>query len=189
MACGSPGNGLGRQFALVAYIPEPLGAFLDAVRGELVPGCRLRSHLTILPPRNLDATPEALLEELQSNLRSSHAFTARLNGVEVFTSTKVVYLAIGGGLANVMELHARSGQGGLASGEAFPFHPHVTLAQVPFEGDEGLPVGRAAELWAGWDGAKSFPVDTLTLVANAGVDCWEDLCELRLAPPILAETA
>ena len=41
------------QFALVAYIPDPLGRFLDDLRVELTPDCKPRAHVTILPPRPL----------------------------------------------------------------------------------------------------------------------------------------
>ena len=40
-------------FALVIYIPDPLGRFLDDLRTELVPGCNPHAHVSVLPPRPL----------------------------------------------------------------------------------------------------------------------------------------
>src|SRR5215472_12727665 len=40
-------------YALVIYIPDPLGKFLDELRRELVPGCNPHAHVSVLPPRPL----------------------------------------------------------------------------------------------------------------------------------------
>ncbi len=40
-------------FALVIYIPDPLGRFLDDLRTALVPGCNPHAHVSVLPPRPL----------------------------------------------------------------------------------------------------------------------------------------
>ena len=41
-------------FALVIYIPDPLGGFLDDLRRELTPGCNPHAHISVLPPRPLN---------------------------------------------------------------------------------------------------------------------------------------
>jgi hypothetical protein len=38
-------------FALVIYIPNPLGRFLDDLRLALVPDCNPHAHVSVLPPR------------------------------------------------------------------------------------------------------------------------------------------
>src|ERR1035438_9490908 len=40
-------------FALVIYIHDPLGSFLDDLRRQLVPGCNPHAHVSVLPPRPL----------------------------------------------------------------------------------------------------------------------------------------
>ena len=40
-------------FALVIYIPDPLGRFLDDLRKELVPDYQPHAHVSVLPPRTL----------------------------------------------------------------------------------------------------------------------------------------
>ena len=40
-------------YALVIYIPDPLGRFLDHLRRELVPAYKPHAHVSVLPPRPL----------------------------------------------------------------------------------------------------------------------------------------
>ena len=40
-------------FALVIYIPDPLGLVLDDLRRELVPTYNPHAHVSVLPPRPL----------------------------------------------------------------------------------------------------------------------------------------
>jgi hypothetical protein len=40
-------------FALVIYIGDPLGRFLDDLRRELSPQCNPHAHVSVLPPRPL----------------------------------------------------------------------------------------------------------------------------------------
>ena len=47
-----PGERL-NVFALVIYIPGPLGKFLDDLRRELVPSYNPHAHVSVLPPRPL----------------------------------------------------------------------------------------------------------------------------------------
>ena len=55
MAFGTGGAQRINLFALVVYIPDPLAGFLDDLRKELVANCLPRAHVTILPPRPLQA--------------------------------------------------------------------------------------------------------------------------------------
>ena len=40
-------------FALVLYVPSPLGIFLDNLRRELAPACNPHAHVSLLPPRSV----------------------------------------------------------------------------------------------------------------------------------------
>jgi hypothetical protein len=42
-------------FALVIYIPGPLGLYLDELRRDLVPDYDPHAHVSVLPPRTLAA--------------------------------------------------------------------------------------------------------------------------------------
>src|SRR3954449_9213128 len=52
------------HFALVSYIPGRLAEFLDRLRCELSPGCRLRAHVTILPPRPVDLNTHETVRQI-----------------------------------------------------------------------------------------------------------------------------
>jgi 2'-5' RNA ligase len=176
-------------YAVVAYIPEPLGSFLNQLRAELVPGCLLRAHLTILPPRRLTAGQDVLSAELDRLASQKSAFEVALGDVETFDSTGVIYLSLAAGREQVEQLHSALNHGVLFAEDQFPFHPHVTVAQnlsvLPF--DEVL--ARARRRWQECRLPRQFTVSELTLVRNANPSCWEDLSHHRLAPLSLLRTA
>ena len=176
-------------FAVVAYIPDPLGSFLNGLRAELVPGCALRSHLTILPPRRLASGPETLSEELERLVKELPAFEVGLGDVEVFDSTGVIYLSLASGRENVTQLHDALNHGVLFAEDPFPFHPHVTIAQSlgPLPFDEVLALARRR--WQECRLPRQFTVAELTLVRNVNPFCWEDLSTHALAPVTLLRTA
>lgn len=177
------------SYAVVAYIPEPLGSFLNAMRAELVPGCALRSHVTILPPRRLAAPPELLAGELGRLARDIPSFEAALGEIEVFPSTGVIYLAFSAGRQSIERAHQALNHGILFAEDVFPFHPHVTVAQnlgaLPF--DQVL--DEARRRWQECRLPRQFLVEEMTLVRNVSGACWEDLATHRLVPVSLLRTA
>ncbi|MCS7043529.1 MAG: 2'-5' RNA ligase family protein [Bryobacteraceae bacterium] len=183
------GRSLTGFYAVVAYIAEPLGSFLNQLRAELVPGCTLRSHLTILPPRRLTAPQEVLSAELDRLAARKTAFEVTLGDIETFDSTGVIYVSLAAGREQVEQLHADLNHGVLFAEDQFPFHPHVTVAQnlgvLPF--DEVL--ARARRRWQECGLPRQFTVSELTLVRNADPGCWEDLSRHSLAPLSLLRTA
>ena len=78
------------SFALVSYIPDPLAAFLDKLRQELVPHCFLRAHVTILPPRPISSSPEAAWRLVQSFVPLFGPFEVEMTNVEVFPISDVI---------------------------------------------------------------------------------------------------
>lgn len=169
------------QYALVAYIDGKLGEFLFRLRQEIVPSCRLRSHVSILPPRQLPGTDAEAIRSLHAATRNHHAFPVALGEIEVFPVTNVVYIAIAGGLPELHAMHGDLNAGGLQYKEPFTYHPHITLAQE-------IPAREHAEVhklclarWAEYTGPRDFPVETLTFVQNTAQCGWQDLAEARLA--------
>ena len=77
-------------FALVMYIPGPLGIFLDDLRRELAPHCNPHAHVSLLPPRSLEVTCEAASEQARALTESWPAFDIELTGIEVFPVTDEV---------------------------------------------------------------------------------------------------
>jgi 2'-5' RNA ligase len=176
------------QFALVAYIPGPLGSFLTRLRSELVPASRLLAHVTVLPPRVLDAPPEVLTRHLDARLRRMRAFELEPGGIEIFPLTSVIFLSLIGGRGFMEAMHEELNQGILEADELFEYHPHITLAQqVP--PDQVLSAyDRACARWGQWKRPRHFPVETLTFVRNSGGAGWETVSEHTLSPLSLLKT-
>jgi 2'-5' RNA ligase len=180
MECGKNGAQPINSFALVTYVPQPLGAFLDDLRLELVPGCLPRAHVTILPPRPLEITPEQAWSYIQSRIQEVPPFEVELTRVEIFDVTQVIYLAIGAGSEELKRLHALANTGPVAFAEPFPYHPHITLAQQlpPEEVAKAYEV--AVRRWAECPYERRFSVETITFVQNSDENRWIDLARWTL---------
>jgi 2'-5' RNA ligase len=175
-------------FALVDYLPEPLGEYLDALRAELVPGCRLQSHVTVLPPRALSAPDEALVEELRARLKREAVFEIRVGDVEVFESTNVIYLDLRQGREEIERLHRTLSAGLFAYDEPFTFHPHITLAQQVCGEELPEKLALARRRWAEYPHSRQFTLDHLTFVQNVDPSYWRTLSEHPLQEATLLRT-
>lgn len=176
-------------YAVVSYLPEPLGGFLNDLRAELVPGCRLQSHITVLPPRRLAACPDRLIAELSKAVADAGAFEITLGDVQLFDSTRVAYLGLASGRTDVERLYNSLRSGAFAFDDYFPFHPHLTIAQEIPAGDVDSLLQRARRRWRECPHSRTFTLQNLTLVRNLDPETWEDLSEHSLQPSILLRTA
>jgi 2'-5' RNA ligase len=167
----------GQLFALIAFVPNELGGYLNRLRRQLVPGCPFKSHVTLLPPRLLGGSPSDLSGILHHRLRSIEACEVGLGEVEVFPATGVIYLGIESGGDVLRQIHALLSQDEFAGEETYPFHPHVTLAQdiPPLPSDEL--VERACSLWKNWEGERSFLLDRVSFVRGGDLGDWETVSE------------
>jgi 2'-5' RNA ligase len=180
-------------FAIVAYLPEPLGGFVDAVRHELSPGCRLRAHITILPPRQLACDPEVASGEIQKVLGQARSFRISVGDVKVFPVSEVIHVAIDAGLEQLAELHAQLNQGFCKAPELWRYQPHVTLAQDLEPAAVPSAFNLAVRRWREYSGPRSFTIDHLTFVRRslgkddcAVEDRWIDLATWELPSAVLA---
>lgn len=169
-----------KQYALVSYIPDPLGAFLDQLRLELVPECSPHAHVTILPPRPIQGgEAEATGDVLQHGEHFAN-FKVELGDVEIFPVSKVVFIGIRRGEEELREMYRALNRGTLSFREPYPYHPHITLAQN-FEVEELERISDLAkERWAEYPGKRNFTVDSLDFVKNLYGNKWIDLANVRL---------
>lgn len=182
------GYGATTQFALVAYIPEPLGSFLTNLRSELVPSCHLQSHVTLLTPRPLASPTWALIDELRRETAGLDSFEVELGSLEVFPVTNVIYLSIARGRKEIIGMHDRLAGNMFAFKENYPFHPHITLAQeIPEEAVTDV-FRHACGRWEAWPHPRSFLVEDLVFVRNVNMRGWEDLSTHRLQPVLTPGT-
>jgi 2'-5' RNA ligase len=180
MGSSPQGVTLVNSFALVTYLPERLGGYLDGIRRDLVDGCNLQSHVTVLPPRALLHPPEAAIESLQAAVARFEPFEIELGAVARFDVSSVVYLEIRRGVEELLAMHESLSQGVLAGEEAYPYQPHLTLAQgFPPEEIDRL-AGRARDLWRAYAHPRRFLVETLAFVQATAENQWVDLADFAL---------
>jgi 2'-5' RNA ligase len=170
-------NGAARinSFALVAYIPPPMGDFLDGLRRELERDAPLsRSHVTVLPPRPVSDLASAR-DRLAQAVAAIPAFEIEAGEVTLFETTSVVYLAVLAGRDQLIRAHALLNTGALGQVEAFDYCPHITVAQnLPPERVRPA-IEHARRRWAAYPGPRRFPLESLTFVQNTEANCWLDV--------------
>src|SRR3954454_19071835 len=79
-------------YALVIYIPDPLGRFLDDLRRELVPGCNPHAHVSVLPPRTLPVDWRTAGEQVRACANTWAPFEITLDAIGRFPITNVIYI-------------------------------------------------------------------------------------------------
>lgn len=186
MASAAPLEGDDRclvdQFAVVVYVPPPLGPYLDVIRRRtapwLPPG---RSHVSVVPPRPLNGNAPAVWRELRRRFEACRRFEVEATEVHVFESSRVIYLEIGEGAGRLRELHELANRGPWSFQDPYPYHPHITLAQQVPEERFAETLERVKALWERYRGPRRFPVEKLHFVQNSVVNLWADLDVVELA--------
>jgi 2'-5' RNA ligase len=167
-------------FALVIYIPDPLGRFLDDLRQELVPSYNPHAHVSVLPPRPLAVDWSVAARQVRSLTGAWVPFEIELTDIGIFPLTDVIYIQLGAGAAELSRMHTAMNSGPLGFHEPFPYHPHVTLAQEIPAGAVDSVCQRAVERWRDYRGPRSFRADRAAFVQNTLQNCWIDLAEYSL---------
>ena len=167
-------------FALVIYLPDPLGGFLDEMRRALVPGCKPHAHVSVLPPRPLAGDWQVAREQVRALVEAWTPFEITLTEVGIFPVTNVIYIELGQGATEMYALHSAMNTDALRFDEPFEYHPHITLAQeIPAESVAEVH-RRAREMWDSYRSAKTFRAERATFVQNTLGNCWIDLAEYSL---------
>ena len=167
-------------FALVMYIPGPLGIFLDDLRRKLVPGCNPHAHVSLLPPRPLAVDWRVASEQVRAVFGPWAPFEIELTGIEVFPVTDVIYNEVGEGASELRRMHLAMNTGSLEFRDPFPYHPHITLAQELPPEQVASTNELAGRLWREFPGPRRFTAEHAVFVQNSLGDCWIDLAEHSL---------
>jgi 2'-5' RNA ligase len=187
---GFEGNGILRipaeqrlnVFALVIYVPDPLGRFLDDMRRALVPGCNPHAHVSVLPPRPLAGDWQVAREQVRTLAEGWTPFDITLSRIAIFPVTNVIYIELGQGAAEMYGLHDLMNTDALRFDEPFTYHPHITLAQELPADSVAETYRKAREMWDSFDGPKTFRAERAAFVQNTLGNCWIDLAEYSLGP-------
>ncbi len=186
MGCDPKGMDPVNQFALVIYIPDPLGRFLDDLRRELVPGCSPHAHVSVLPPRPLSGEHEAACSQARALAEEFAPFEITAGEIEIFPITNVIYIGVECGAEELRRMHRAMATGSFQFIEPFPYHPHITVAQE-FPPELVSPLyERARQRWKEYSGPRTFRAEQMHFVQNTAQKRWMDLQQIWLgAVPVL----
>ena len=169
------------RYALVTYVRNPVGEFVEQLRRELHPTiAHMPSHLTILPPRELQGTEAAALEFLGVACGRVVPFSVELGDVETFLpTTPTVFIQVKRAAYRIRELHDQLCGGGLTREESWPYIPHLTILKTEQDEQARAACVIARERWAAFPGKRQIHVEELMFVRENG-DCWQDVAPLPL---------
>lgn len=167
-------------FALVIYVPDPLGGFLDGLRRELVPHDNPHAHVSVLPPRPIAVDWQVASQQVRALTDVWTPFDIELTEIRIFPITDVVYLELGRGGSELRRMHSAMASHALEFPEPFLYHPHVTLAQDVKPHQVETLRESAVRRWREYDGPRHFRVERAVLVQNTLNDGWIDLAEYAL---------
>jgi 2'-5' RNA ligase len=170
------------RYALVAYLRNPIGEFVEVLRRKLHPEHpHLAAHLTVLPPRVLHESELSARETLEEVCRLVEPFSVTLGDVETFCPlTPTVFIRVANGAYRMRELHDRLNAGALASREEWPYMPHLTIVKMSAEIQAQQAYEVASDRWNKFDGSRDIQVSELIFVRENEQNCWVDLAEVRL---------
>ena len=170
------------RYALVAYVRNPVGEFVERLRRRLHPELpHLAAHLTVLPPRILQDTELSARETLEEVCSQIEPFEVTLGDVETFFPlTPTVYIRVAHAAYRMRELHDRLNTKALAAQEEWPYMPHLTIVKMSAEQQAQQAYRVACERWTHFEGSRNIPVNELTFVREEEQNRWVDLAGVPL---------
>jgi 2'-5' RNA ligase len=177
------------RYALVAYLKNPAGEFVENLRRELHPDLpHLAAHLTILPPRLLQGSEAEALQVLERICGDEEPFEVTLGDVETFIPvTPTVFIRVDVAAPRMSALHSKLNTEALAFKEEWPYIPHLTIVKMTAEAPAQTAFQMARERWARFSGSRRILLEKLIFVREEVRDdahnCWVDL-----APVVLGRT-
>ena len=169
------------RYALVTYVRNPVGEFVEQLRRELhPPTAHMAAHLTILPPRELAGTEAAALEFLEAVCSHIVPFDVELGDVETFLpTTPTVFIQVKRAAYRMREIHDQLCGKGLRGEESWPYIPHLTILKTETDEQARVASAVARERWALFTGKRQVQVEELMFVREHGGN-WQDVAPLPL---------
>ncbi|MBS43288.1 MAG: 2'-5' RNA ligase [Nocardioides sp.] len=164
-------------------LPEPWGSRLRGYRASLgdPQASEVPSHITLVPPTEVDRPLEELEEHLADAAGDVPGFEVHLRGTATFRPVSpVVYVDLALGTEGCARLADAVRRGPLDVDLAFPYHPHVTVAHHL----DDATLDRAEVDLAQFD--CRFAVTAFQLYVHEGDDGWRTAREFDLAVPATA---
>jgi len=178
-----------RQYALVAYIKDALGEFVENLRGELHPAhAHLPAHITVLPPRCLRGPESDAISLVERICEEANPFEVTLGDVENFMpKTATVFIRVAFAAYRLRELHDKLNAGALAYDEQWPYMPHLTIVKVDSLDDAACALEVARQRWAKFSQPRKVMVEELTFVRQGeDTDTWIDIIPVPLGKRLVS---
>ena len=171
----------GLLYAVVAYVRNPVGTFVEELRRELHPShTHADAHITILPPRPLIGTERQAVEILQEVCAAARPFEITMGDVESFVpATPTVFIRVAYGAYRMRELHDQFDRDGLEFCEPWPYMPHLTIVKADTMEEAHKMVEVARQRWESFKNGRKIRVDSITFVKGSG-DRWLDVAPVPL---------
>lgn len=170
------------QYAVVAYLRDPVGQFVEALRREMHPKhAHLPAHISILPPRPLHGTETEAVEAMEQVCGAVAPFEITMGEVATFApTTPTVFIRLARAAYRMRELHDRLNSGPLRAEEPWPYMPHLTIAKMDTQEQSEHVLAEASRRWEEYASTRTVVVDELTFVRQAGPDRWIDIAPVPL---------
>jgi 2'-5' RNA ligase len=179
-----------RQYALVAYVQNSVGRFVEDLRRALYPEhAHLPAHITVLPPRPLHGSEGEAIELLSELCREVDPFEVVMGEVESFVPvTPTVFIRVAHAAYKLRELHDRLNTSLLHCNEQWPYMPHLTIVKMPDaqQAQVALEEGRAR--WNRFQDSRRILVEQLTFVREGEDSQWVDLGPIPLGRKFASKT-
>jgi 2'-5' RNA ligase len=172
------------QYAVVAYVRNSVGHFVEDLRRELFPEHgHLPAHVTVLPPRPLRGTEAEARQLLEQHLAQVESFHIHMGHVETFIpTTPTVFLRVDEFAHRFRELHEDLNIGPFHCAEQWPYMPHLTIVKMPEIKDAEQAATVSRERWGRYEGKRTAHVTDFTFVREAMNQHWTDLATFPLKP-------
>lgn len=171
-----------QRYALVAYVNNQVGEFVENLRRELHPNLpHMAAHVTLLPPRHLQGPESVALETLEQLCTKVEPFEVSLGEIETFIPvTPTVFVRVAHAAYKMRELHDLLNVNGLAMTEEWPYMPHLTIVKMGAEEQAQHAYRMARTRWAAFKGSRCVEVRDLTFVREGDGGRWIDLAAIPL---------
>jgi 2'-5' RNA ligase len=170
-----------QQYALVAYVRSPVGAFVEQLRREVYPEhAHLPAHVTVLPPRCLNGAEKDALACVARFASAQPAFEIGMGDVESFApSTPTIFIRVARAAYRMRELHDAMNAGALEYDEPWPYMPHLTIAKLNCVPDVEQVIDKVRQRWKEFTGSRDVVIDNLAFVRGSG-HTWFDIAQFSL---------
>ena len=170
------------HYAVVAYVRNRLGKFVEDLRSELYPEhAHLPAHVTILPPRPLCGTEQQAIESLTQGARQFRPFDIELDTIETFApTTPTVFIRVARAAHLFREMHDHFNTGPFHCRESWTYIPHLTIVKMPSLDESQAALVTARDRWRKFVGARTCPIEELTFVREGESNHWIDLATVKL---------